>query len=540
MIKHTQIFLLMIFIVAQAQASLLSDAEMYDFMDAHRDEIENALPGANAHKGYRVIAVAYEKMQNNPFEDHLKPKVASHYANVVLSALRGVGFGGLSSKAASAHEIETACHALYAIGYNLTHTFSFETIGTPEEQTHYDYCNAVLSFAKKRSPSSSPFQPNSTEAILIEKYKKNFSTGYPISLNEGEAHFNGYRLAYENALEQLKKKARMADERMFKRAVGAREYFGKPSFNDTSFSKTSTPSPLPEKKEIPEEAWSGILYRNKQAAEKAIERGKGDEVCQATGNLIVRVFGKSIVYSSTATLILQNSGTTMAVTNAHCVSGKDEETISSVELQLLDGDTVYFDQIFIHPKYCKNGFDVALLKGKHGKSRNLVPIYPGPIDSTMLNGNGYLVSYAKVNYMEGQRIITLNECARTLSIRKIERVGPAPLYQVETERIIQAPPTSVSKSIDFDSLGSKSVTFSQTSHELDPVCSYGCSGSPFYIKVKDILYLAGLHDSSIYTVNKLGFPIRINVESSIYAYQEWINEILMGQRQANYRTSGAK
>eukprot|EP01037_Dinobryon_pediforme_P014808 gene14808-14942_t len=100
-----------------SHARFLSETEMQSFIEAHKKEITNALPGANAHKGYRVIAVAHEMMQANFFDAPHKPKVAAYYSNVILSALKGIGVGGLSSKnKASFKEKSCALMALYEDG----------------------------------------------------------------------------------------------------------------------------------------------------------------------------------------------------------------------------------------------------------------------------------------------------------------------------------------------------------------------------------------------------------------------------------------
>ncbi len=532
MIKYIQIILLMLCLFTQTHACLLTDVEMRSFVNVHRLEIDSALPGARAHKGYRVIAVAYEKMQHNPFDDHIKPDVTSYYASVILSALRGIGLGGLSNKKASSVEKNSALQALYAIGYNLDHLFSFEVTGTSRKQNHFRNCNAALKLGEDYRASSS-MDNAAIKRQIDQVFGIGFSKECPIcsiNLKQPNIFFKTYETAYRNVLEQQERKD---TEAMYRCAVGTGDDFSAFQSRYPKASGTSPSSPLRDSRPIVplDEPWAGTLYRDKGAAEKAIGRGRTEDVCKTTGNLIVRILGKTSCYSSTATLILQNSGVVIAVTNAHCVSGKEGETISSVELHLPEGDVIYFSDIYIHPAYKKNDFDFALLRGKHQKPQGVQPILQENIDARIQGMNGYVVSSAKVNYLESRCIKTLSEQARTLSVQRVERVEAGSSPKFTMPRLINAPePTSATKPLDTSSLGSMPVFFppvSQTNHELDAVFSFGCSGSPLYVKVNGMLFLAGLLDSTRYYFES-GLPFRATVISSIHTHQEWINRVLMG------------
>lgn len=548
---------LILCVFTQAHARLLSVSEMQSFIETHKQEIANALPGANAHKGYRVIAVAHEKMRNNIFDESVQPKIRAYYAKVILSALKGIGVGGLSPrKRASLKEKSSALLALCEIGYNLKDVFSFDEIGTSEEKRFFKKCNDTLrtgksyqTFLRKEELDN---QKRLFERSLDTSFKLIFQNS-KFGIEEGVDYYGSYSRIFASLAEEVRRKV---DEEMFQGAVGKRDDLRGPfsrlfSSDRSSSSKGGTspapskvspqvnPTPPKEKKgEIDSEPWTGALYRDRAAAEMAMHRSN-EEVCSNTGNLIVRYFGKPYYSSSTATLIMQGGGNVVAITNAHCVNAEGE-IVTSVELHFPDNETVFFDRVYFHSSYNKdaNEYDIALLKGKHKKPFSLRPILPYPITPKMKNKNGFLVSCAKVNYLDNGHIVTLAEQARTLSVLRIEKTGSAPLYRAEIPRVVQTTESVSTLKGDklSSSLGRKPIVFrpqSHESHQLESVLSFGCSGSPFYLRVDGIDYLAGLLDSSSYWIES-GLPIRSNNISSIQVHQEWINDVLMGSVHPNY------
>ena len=554
MLKYSQILLFLLSIFTESHARFLSETEMQSFIEAHKKEITNALPGANAHKGYRVIAVAHEMMQANFFDAPHKPKVAAYYSNVILSALKGIGVGGLSSKnKASFKEKSCALMALYVIGYSLKDRFAFDEMGTPQERAYFQKCNSTLKHGKDSNVLSANKDALNERKRILEgtlggNSRLNF-LNFKFGLEDGNAYYGTYRHIFEELAESIRRKA---DEEIFSGAKtrGAEDLRGPFSrlFSQTSpSSKNPNPSVPPatdqpksvEREEEEAESWAGALYRDRAAAEKAIQRGN-EEVCQNTGNLVVKFLGKSQYYSSTATLILQGSGNVVAITNAHCVDQEDG-IVSSVELHMPDGEVIFFDEIYMNSEYSRitNDCDSALLKGKSAIKRILKPVLPMPIDSKMVGKNGYLVSCAKVNYLDRGRIVTLTDRAtRMLSVLRIERTGLAPLYKAEIPRVVQTTkPTSALSGEKLSSvLGSKPIIFrpqSKESHQLESALSFGCSGSPFYFRVEGIDYIAGLFNSTIYRTEG-GMPTRSSCIFSLFPQQAWMNQVLMGTVRPTY------
>lgn len=554
--KCIQILLLLLSVFTESHARLLSEREMQSFMEVHKREIANALPGANARKGYRVIAVAREMMQTNLFEASLKPKVAAYYSNVIFSALKGIGVGGISSKKASFKEKNCALMALYIIGYSLKDRFIFEEMGTSQEKAYFQKCNSTLKLGKDSNALSSnkdAFDKYklTLEGTLDSNSRLNF-LNFKFGLEEGAVYCSTYSSFFEELTQNAR---RRADEEMFKEAKARgddlRGPFSKMFSRHKPPSSRSGPSvtppaadqPNPVEAEEEAESWAGALYRDRAAAQMAIQRGN-EEVCQNTGNLIVKFLGKSQYYSSTATLILQSSGNVVAITNAHCVD-PEGGIVSSVELHMPDGETIFFDEVYMNSEYSRitNDFDNALLKGKSAIARILKPILPMPIDDNVKGKNGFLVSCARVNYLDNGRIVTLTDRAtRILSVLRIERTGPAPLYKAEIPRVVQTTKSTSTLSGDklSSALGSKPIIFrprSKDSHQLESALSFGCSGSPFYLRVEGIDYIAGLFNSTIYRTEG-GVPTRSSCIFSLCPQQGWMNKVLMGTVSPTYTLKG--
>ena len=135
------------------QANLLTDQEMADFVDQHRPFLVQLQEKEKYHMGYAVVEFAKQQMVRPDFGDDLEAeeKERVFYASVIVSALRGIGFGGISqTKKASPSETRSAYLALYAIGLNLPDFESYFDI-KPKKQTekdHFSSCQKIVEWGK--------------------------------------------------------------------------------------------------------------------------------------------------------------------------------------------------------------------------------------------------------------------------------------------------------------------------------------------------------------------------------------------------------
>ncbi len=511
-------FLILFFTCAfsfNSVARLLTPAEVHDFLDVHVNDMNKALP--TAHKGYQAIAVAYHKMQENPFPDHQKEDVASYYARVILSVLHGIGFGGISeTEIASEKESQVAYDALFAIGCNMKGDFAFQNSQLPSVKRHIQTCERFLELGKCK-----------LEQIVQTQYGTHRflpKIAFAIHLDTDNPFVRFYKTAYVHAVEVLEKKAKEAAEREFKQAIGKRESTRSQakkippnsSHKQVKGQKTGASKPPFAENDF-QEPWVGTLFRNAIAAEKAIQRGKNDEIAQNTGNLVVRILGKESYRTGTASVFHNQSGLVMAITNAHCVEVKSD-VISTVELYFPDSDFIDFYEIFIHPLYAKDpkNYDVAILKGRSIKGFQDISILKEPITEST-TGNGYMISYAKVNYAGADgKVYELPDRSRTLSVQRLERI-------VEGGRKIQIP-RLLKKDHKDEGHGIYFKPVDDETHELDAAFSKGCSGSPYYLKVGGQFHLAGLMDSGIYQ-QECGLSIRISNISCVFPWAGWIDQV---------------
>jgi hypothetical protein len=550
--------------VLPTHARLLTPTEMQDFMGAHKGEIDAIHQKHGLHRGYCVVELAKQRMLNNEFSKEDRFKACSYYGNVILSALNGVGFGGLSktNQVASVSEHRTTYLALYALGLNLAEIPDAPLLPVTEvseHKNHYQVCNGLINLGyviqndETRSSSASSILAAIVENTHIAGRKSYEAAAF----NVGGDLYDKYLLRgarfesekgifsdYANELRKAKKRKEAVDN-MYGNGAGQSDKFERPAGFGNTFpkpeSKPKTPppsySPPPSSSPTePLEPWNGSLYRDLAAATEAMQRGLSEDVCKSTGNLIVRISGQSTYYSSTATLILQSSGTVMAITNAHCVSS-DKGAISSVELHIPGCETIFFNKVYMHDLYKKDststGYDVALLKGKHVRAQPIIEMLPSVMTDEMIGGMGYLVSYAAVNYLENGRVKRVSDCARTLSVQTIERLGSAPLHKAEIPRRLQTQDPEFLKSENMSALP---IYFNSDSHRLDAAFSFGCSGSPFFVKIGGISFLAGLLDSGIYRI-EAGVPTRSASISSIHAHDDWIRRVKLANIKPTYTLS---
>ena len=548
------------FLMLPTHARLLTSTEMRDFMGAHIDEIDAIHKRDGLHHGYCVVELAKQRMLKDEFSGEDQLKVSSYYGNVILSALSGIGFGGLSKtkKVANIAEHRTAYLALYALGLNLAENLDDVSLLPVTEacdyKSHYQACNDFIRLGYMiQNDSSRSSAASDILAIFVEKTRAEGKKQYDVNaFNIDGELYNKYRLyciiklgenepSYVDALRQANA------AKMYAHAIGKRESSKKGALPTQPKSKPQTPLPSssvkPEPKPdttepLPNEPWSGgTLYRDLAAANQAIRRGDNDDVCKSTGNLIVRIQGKSSYYSSTATLNLCQGGNVMAITNAHCVSAKEGEIISSIELKIPGVESIFFKKVYINPQYeaGSSDYDFAFLTGKHEKARTFIPLLPSNITVDMKGCSGYLVSSAKVNYVENGRVRKLSDGERTLSIQRVESVGSAPLFKMTMPRYFQnQEPMS---GMDSERLGTLPIHFDPNSHQLDAAFSFGCSGSPFFVQVKERgVFLIGLLDSTHYS-SGLHSALRSNNISSIHAVRDWVDQVFMAGIKPTYTLS---
>jgi len=536
--KHVFFILLLCFSLGSLKAELLSPQQVQMFMETHGADIDAALSG-KGHKAYRTIAVAKTLLEENPFHSQ---EGNSYYANVILSVLWGVGFGGINAQA-TASEIETkaAVGALSLIGFNLENQFTYSDKTREREPTiltHLSTVEAILkqSFDRRASPPPS--------GVKDLEYKILFNDAVELELAGDYVH-----------------KYCSARDFAASKAVGERtetgRYHGGPGTRAPQRPIPTPPKAPAQQKPKPApastsgtiktddgEAWNGVLFRSKAAAEEALRRGGTDPVAQYTGNLQVMYKGKSTFSSSTATVIMCSTAkggfTFYAITNAHCVTPDSGDVIDSISLVFPSSETLVIDQVYRHPFYnTGNAYDVAILKGACRAQFPYILLYNFPISSDV--PNGYVVSFGDIHYVDGLRI-TKEARGRALSIKRVTNVGSAPQYIMETPKLALACGSEIGKGeSNTDKKWAYGVVFPTVeigvSHKLDAAHSFGASGSPFFISLGGSYYLAGLLETAICEWGNFSSLSRTNGIASVYPYKEFIDSVTGGTAHPNWRTT---
>lgn len=515
------LFLLFFFFITTCQSSLLSDHQIHAFIRTHELELERCLP--RAHRAYQAMAVAYQKIQENPFEGTQKMEAPGYYSRVIISLLHGVGFGGISkTHHACEEEYMLATSALYTIGFNLVGTYMFEEGRYAAENTHFETCNNILMLGKTRIPSTfrTPYgdvslAPSYTGAIKLD----------PVLLDIT------YDKEYLNALHAKRSAAVSAQflpdasvpfqTQASHVGVGARSDLEKESgdSDDEDLDQALEPVTI-------ETGWSGILYRDSAAAKESVRRGKSDPISQNTGCVKMRIKGKASAYNGTGSVIYQQSSFAYILTNAHCVWTKPDEEIESVEFEI-PGLVLplFIEEIFMHPEYQEENhlFDFAVLKAKTTTKFSPPPLLKENICiSKGKSFNGYTVSYADVNYVDdsGHHVQKFKGSTRALSLQRVyNHTGDLRVfgvsYKIKTHDVAKIE----SAPVDFPAPSSKT-------HLLDACVSYGCSGSPFYVKFsgEDFCRLAGVVQS-VRTSSVGSVFIRQSKTVNIFPVLPWIEAV---------------
>ncbi len=133
-----------------ADARLQDAREMKQFVDANREEIYEIKSKFSLQRGYAVVEFAKREI----LKGKLSRQDDEKYRSVILSALSGIGFGGLSKsgKKANAGERRTAYLALYTIGINVDAItvdtrLSSVSSATSDQRKHVDACNQLIQLA---------------------------------------------------------------------------------------------------------------------------------------------------------------------------------------------------------------------------------------------------------------------------------------------------------------------------------------------------------------------------------------------------------
>lgn len=515
-----------------AQARLLNDSEMREFVAEHKRELDEIKRDNNIHMAYCVVTFASLRMINNDFPSEDKQKVASYYGQVILSALSGIGFGGLSKdKVASAEEQCCAYLALCGIGINLPEPLNFQPDSgydtmPDQHKDHYQTINRVLRLGFNiRSADSDAARVFA--AMVDETLEKTKEIQKPVTGCTYEDFEPQGALYIQQKLLDISLNLQ-ADEASPALFLSTSQYLEKlRAQNEAAEVRTETGMP-----------WNGVLYRDRAAAEKAIERGLSEAIAKATGVLnIVLKCNKS--YGSTATIFMSTlTGTIWAIANAQAVYSH-EDNIRSVYMDFPDSERIYFNKLFLHPDY-KDGIDdyeLALLKGTCTKQRPYIPIYPRPITEALLNTDGVVVSIGAVNYIEGSRIHSLEGVHPVLSVKRVTHVQPNLPFRAQFPYLL-ASGESVDSLIHLgERICMYGVKFPPEkdgeSHQLDAAFSFGALGSPFFVKRDEDYYLAGIF--SVLRYNPKGGKIfRSNYVASIGTDRIWIEDVIAGLLEPNW------
>jgi len=136
-------FIVLASLIPSLQAYIYNERQMGVFIRENQAEIDSIRAKYKVHRGYAVLEVAKQKILSD-FESF------GHYQNVILSALKGVGVGGLSkTKKANPFERRIGYLALYTIGINterVTDNFQISELNKPTDaqRRHVDVCNELI------------------------------------------------------------------------------------------------------------------------------------------------------------------------------------------------------------------------------------------------------------------------------------------------------------------------------------------------------------------------------------------------------------
>lgn len=137
--------MLMANLMTSLQASLLSAADVEDFIGNHEERISVIQRDYKVHRGYGIIEIAKQEMIKATADR------VDYYRDVILSVLKGIGIkGGLSkTKKANPYERRMGYLALYAIGINIDTVTADSRLShvdkaTPAQRIHIDRCNELI------------------------------------------------------------------------------------------------------------------------------------------------------------------------------------------------------------------------------------------------------------------------------------------------------------------------------------------------------------------------------------------------------------
>lgn len=164
----------------------MSDEEVQSFYYAHRSAIDEIAHSQKMHTAYALIDFVNQRLDDLAYRKEDKESFASdlgsYYGCLILSALNGRGFGGLSTtKVASSEEASTACLALFIIGGNLAFFeplpfFPIQASMPAEHIAHYSLINDIL---KTSSGRYNKRECESKDKHLDNQlFKRIFPTGY--------------------------------------------------------------------------------------------------------------------------------------------------------------------------------------------------------------------------------------------------------------------------------------------------------------------------------------------------------------------------
>ncbi len=151
MIKSLGFFLLSVIFITSVHAGLLTESDMKKFMEDNKESIADLQAIHGIHKGYCVVRLAEQKMA----EINISEQNFIKYKNVILSALSGIGFGGISkTKKASSKECYLASMALYTIGINCEKLTQDSMVPYTDgmlttHKQHVEACNDLIVLANK-------------------------------------------------------------------------------------------------------------------------------------------------------------------------------------------------------------------------------------------------------------------------------------------------------------------------------------------------------------------------------------------------------
>jgi hypothetical protein len=153
------IALLVCFFGGVSHADLLTETDMTTFIGTHRELLQEFAKKNNYHMGYAVVEFAKQRMVSKEFGEDLRIEGENrlYYGKVIMSALHGIGFGGISTtKVANDGERRSAYLALLAVGINLppamvTTDLSNNKILDTTYQNHMAECRRIKDLAFKEN-----------------------------------------------------------------------------------------------------------------------------------------------------------------------------------------------------------------------------------------------------------------------------------------------------------------------------------------------------------------------------------------------------